>query len=284
MNQKKYIKNIIQRSCLPQKECERLEKDLEHEINTALERGESMEQIMKRMGDPDDVAAELYENFSNMSVRPFREYQSKRTLFGLPLVHIIQSNYTSSEQKTGERGRSFRLPTARGIFAFGPKAQGFIAVGFLSAGLISIGFLSAGIISLGLLTGGLFSIGNFAIALFFSLGNMAVGLLSAGNMALGYAAAGNLAIGKFAIGNRVDGTFTFIISNVSKQIEQIKIFFAGLSAPAPVRAFFGIVENALEASLDPITALPFIIITSIILIVIIVLLCSVPKKLLGRNK
>ena len=284
MNQKQYVKNIIQRSCLPKKECKRLEKDLEHEINAALERGESMEQIMKRMGDPDDVAAELYENYSNLSTRPFREYQSEKILFGLPLVHIIQPNYTSSEQKAGEIGRSFRLPTARGIFAFGPKALGFFSVGYLSAGLISIGFLSAGIISLGLLAGGLFSIGNFALALFFSLGNMAIGLLSAGNMALGYAAAGNLAVGKYAIGNRVDGTFTFIISDLSRQIEQIKLFFAGLAAPAPVRTFFGIIENALEAFLDPITALPFIIISSIILIIIITLSCTIPKNLLDRNK
>jgi len=93
MNQKQYVKEIINRSCLPMPERKRLKVDLESEINSSLERGEQTEHIIERMGDPDKIAAELYENFADISVRPFREYKSKRIILGLPLVHIIRANY-----------------------------------------------------------------------------------------------------------------------------------------------------------------------------------------------
>ena len=290
MNQKQYVREIVERSCLPKRECKRLENDLDDEINTALEKGESIEQIINRMGDPDEVAAELYKNFSDMSFRPFREYKSKKTLFGLPLVHIIRSyerkdiTVSSKIPGAGERNRIYRLPTARGIFALGRKAEGIFAVGNISAGFISIGNISAGIISIGNIATGLFSIGNIALALFFTLGNFATGLLAGGNMSLGYAAAGNFAIGEYAIGNKVEGTFTYIITNLSAQIEQIKLFFAELEAPAPVKAFFGIVENVLEMLNDPVTALPLIITLCVVLTLAITLLCIIPKRLLDRNK
>ena len=293
MKQKQYVREIIQRSCLPRAERKRLKNDLNNDINTALERGESMERIIKRMGDPDDVAAGLYENFADITVRPFREYKSKRTLFGLPLLNIIQPSYASAVPNlriasarivnAGGRYSTLGLPTARGIFAFGPKAKGFFAFGNLSVGFISIGNLSTGIISIGNLSVGLFSIGNIALALLITLGNMAVGLLSAGNMALGYAAAGNLALGEYAIGNEAAGAFAFSISNLSAQLEQIKSFFAGLDAPASVKAFFGIVETALEILNDPIIAIPLIITSCFVSMMIIISLYIIPKKLVDRN-
>ena len=293
MNRKQYVREIVRRSCLPSTDRRRLKIDLDNEINIALERGESMEQVLQRMGDPDDVAAELYENFSDTTVRPFREYKSKKTLFGLPLVHIIRPNYAPSVPNArmtsvrvinvGGRYGSFGLPTARGIFAFGPKAKGVFALGNLSAGFISIGNFSTGIIAIGNLSAGLFSIGNIALALFITLGNMAVGLLSAGNIALGYATAGNIAFGEYAVGNEAAGSFTFSITNLSAQLEQIKSFFMGLDAPAPVRAFFGIVEKALEVLNNPMTKIPLIITSCFVSMIIIALLWIIPKKLLDRN-
>lgn len=297
MNAKQYIKEIIQRACLPAAERKWLKTDLENEISSAMERGESIEQIMERMGDPDEVAAELYENFAVNPARPFREYKSKRTLFGLPLVHIIRSNYTAAVphiRVAGARvvnigGRYnnlsyYKLPAAHGVFAFGPKAKGIIAVGNLSAGIIAVGNLSAGIISIGNLSAGLLTIGNIALAFLFALGNIAAGLLSAGNMAFGYAAAGNMALGNFAIGNSTDGVFVFTISNLSAQFENIKMFFARLDAPAPIKAFFGIVEKFLDILNNPYPALPIIIaIASIILIAVILISIIVPYRLLKRQ-
>lgn len=294
MNQKQYIREIIQRSCLPTEERKRLKSDLENEINTAVERGESIEQIIQRMGEPDKVAAALYENFADITARPFREYKSEKTLFGLPLVHIIRANYAPSVPPFrtvsirgfnvgGRYGSSFGLPTARGIFAFGPKAKGVIAVGNFAAGFISIGNISTGILSIGNLSAGLFSIGNIALALLMTMGNFAAGLLSVGNMALGYATAGNLALGQYAVGNEAAGASAFSISNLIVHFEELKIFLAGLDAPAPVKAFYSMIEKISEILIDPISALPLAITLLAIVACVILLLWIIPKRLLNRN-
>lgn len=298
MNAKKYVREIIQRSCLPSGKRRKLKFDLESEINSRLERGETIEEIIERMGDPDTIAAELYENFTGMTERPFLEYKSERTLFGLPLVHIIRTNYaapvphfrTFGLRGINVGGRYGRiqynqgLPAARGVFAFGPKAKGIIAVGNFSTGFISIGNITAGIFSIGNLSAGLFSIGNFSLAPLISLGNFAAGALSAANAALGYAAAGNLALGKFAIGNEVKGAFTFSVSNLYDQFEAIKSFISRLEAPVPVKAFFGFIERVCEIIIDPISEMPFHIAFSLILLAVILILCIVPNKLLMRKK
>ena len=72
------------------------------------------------------------------------EFRSRRTLLGLPLVHI----------NLRDRG----LCRAKGIIAIGNVATGFLAIGGFSAGLLSIGGLGVG-----LLTGGL-SVGIAAAA------------------------------------------------------------------------------------------------------------------------
>lgn len=297
MNAKQYIREIIQRSCLPKRERKKLKVDLESEINSALERGENIEQIIERMGDPDKIASELYENYSGESLRPFFEYKSENTLFGLPLVHIIRINYAAAVPNIrtvglrgvniGGRYNNFAfvngLPTARGVFAFGPKAKGIIAIGNFSAGFISIGNISSGLISIGNVSAGLFSIGNFALALLISLGNFTVGALSAGNLALGYGAAGNCVFGEFAVGNEAVGTYTFKVSNLSGQFDAIKEFFRGLNAPTLIKEFFGYVEKIIEVIIDPISAMPFIISLSLVLAAVILLLCIVPNKLLKQK-
>ncbi|MDE6107633.1 MAG: helix-turn-helix domain-containing protein, partial [Oscillospiraceae bacterium] len=63
------------------------------------------------------------------------EYKSKRTLWGLPLVHI----------HFADRG----LAHARGIVAIGNTAIGLFAIGGLSMGLVSLGALSLGLLSIG---------------------------------------------------------------------------------------------------------------------------------------
>jgi hypothetical protein len=296
MNTKQYIREIIQRSCLPAGDRKRLKADLENEIKAALERGETIEQIMDRMGDPDKIAAEIYENYAEFPERPFREYKSKRTLFGLPLIHIIRLNYgvpvpharAGSARFVNIGGRfgypGIRgIPTARGVFAFGPKAKGIIAIGNISSGFISVGNISAGMISIGNISAGILSLGNFALALLVALGNFAAGLLSAGNAVFGYGTAGNMAIGKYAIGNYIRGTDTFKITNLYNQMDEVRQFFAGLKAPAPVKAFYGFIEKISAAITDPMSVLPYYIIINVILAAIIAALIIVPRRLVIRN-
>ncbi len=296
MNTTQYIREILQRSCLPAAERRRLRGDLENEIAAALERGERPEQVMERMGDPDRVAAELYENYVRQAPRPFREYKSNRMLFGLPLVHIIRGYGMAQVPQARAAGLRFvniggrygaadigGLPTARGVFAFGPKARGVVAVGNFAAGFLAVGNFSAGIISIGNLSAGLFSVGNLSLALLFALGNAAAGALCAGNAAVGYAAAGNLAVGRYALGNDAAGTFTFIVSDLSAQFGQIRAFLAGLDAPAPVRLFFTAVEKALTLLNDPAAALPLLLAASALLLLILALFI-VPNRLLKQDK
>ena len=88
---------------------------------------------------PADGAGQFYP--------PLRfEYKSRRTLFGLPLVHV-------------NVGR-FCMPRARGILAVGNVATGVFSLGFASAGLFSLGGASLGLFSLGGLALGLLAVGG----------------------------------------------------------------------------------------------------------------------------
>lgn len=109
------------------------------------------------------------------------EYKSRRTLFGLPLVHI---NY----------GFGFRR--AKGIIALGNVATGVVAVGGLSFGLFSLGGASLGLL---LSLGGL-SVGCIA------LGGMALGLMAWGGIAIGTLAVGGLSWGTYAVGGAAIGS------------------------------------------------------------------------------
>ncbi|HCC34914.1 MAG TPA: transcriptional regulator [Ruminococcaceae bacterium] len=119
------------------------------------------------------------------------EYKSKRTLFGLPLVHI---NIGSGIHK------------AKGIIAVGTIAKGFISLGALSMGLISFGALSLGFLSIGAAVLGIVAAGGFSAGLIsfggISVGFLAVGGLTFGKYAIGgYASASDIAMGGFARGH-----------------------------------------------------------------------------------
>lgn len=92
------------------------------------------------------------------------EYKSKRTLRGIPLVHIR--------------------------FGIVPKvAKGIIAIGNISVGVISVGGIALG----GICFGGV-SIGLLALA------GCAIGALAFGGLAIGILAAGGFAFGVYTIG------------------------------------------------------------------------------------
>jgi len=103
------------------------------------------------------------------------EYKSRRTLFGLPLVHI---------------NVGVGLRRAKGIVAVGTIAQGVVAVGALSVGVISVGALCVGLLAFG----------AGAVGLLFALGGFALGAAAAGGIAVGLLAFGGLAFGMYALG------------------------------------------------------------------------------------
>jgi tRNA A-37 threonylcarbamoyl transferase component Bud32 len=125
----------------------------------------------------------------------FREYRSKRTLFGWPLVHVV-----------------FGRDPATGM----PKvATGWIAVG--DAGAVGGVALAGGWAAGGIALAGGGALGLFALAGGITLGvlalagGVAAGLLvaGAGGLALsgGLAVAGGYALGQFAIGSSAAGNY-----------------------------------------------------------------------------
>ncbi len=110
------------------------------------------------------------------TARPHYEYKSKKTVKGLPLVHI---NLGLGAYK------------AKGIFAIGNLASGVFALGFLSAGIVSAGLLSAGI---------LLSFGVIAVGLLIGMGSFAVGCIALGAITVGVFCMGALNFGEFWLG------------------------------------------------------------------------------------
>lgn len=135
------------------------------------------------------------------------EYKSKRTLFGLPLVHISCGP---------------GVHWARGIIAIGDVATGLVALGGISVGLVSLGALSLGLLlALGAVSMGIIAAGALAVGLT-AWGGIAFGIVSIGGISVGVYAAGGLvsaskaAVGAvasapLAIGVTAEGAQTFLI-------------------------------------------------------------------------
>lgn len=127
---------------------------------------------------------------------PFKwyfEYESKRQIMGMPLVHIN--------------------------IGLGRRAHGFFSVGLISSGIFSLGLLSMGVVSLGCLSLGLITFGALAlgglvisgIALgLLAFGGVAIGLISFGGLALGLFGFGGCSIGLFAFGGYANGYFVAV--------------------------------------------------------------------------
>src|ERR1019366_497496 len=119
-----------------------------------------------------------------------RNYRSKQTIFGLPLVHVASGIDPATSEPRVAKGVIAVGPTAIGIVAVGRTAIGIIATGIRSVGLLSTGIFSGGVISAGLLSVGFLTTGII------SAGLQSVGLLSlAFGQAVGMVAAGAKQIG-----------------------------------------------------------------------------------------
>lgn len=114
------------------------------------------------------------------------EYKSKKTLLGMPLVHITS------------RG------TAKGFVAIGIRARGIISIGLLSMGVLSIGLLAFGLIAVGMFALGAAANGMIAAGVF-ALGGVAVGVFSFGGVSFGWLTWGGVSIGKYAFGGYASG-------------------------------------------------------------------------------
>jgi len=108
------------------------------------------------------------------------EYKSKRTLFGLPLLHIAQG-FTSEG----------KIRVAKGFIAVGNVAVGVIAIGGASIGVLS--FAGAGI--------GIVCFAGLAAGVICGVGGVAIGYIAVGGIAIGAYAVGGLCVGPHTIYN-----------------------------------------------------------------------------------
>lgn len=111
------------------------------------------------------------------------EYKSKRTVKGVPLVHVN--------------------------IGLGRTAKGIIAVGIKSVGVFSVGVLSLGVISVGLLALGLFAIASVGFGLILSACAISFGVLSVGAISVGVFSVGGVSIGLLAFGGCAVGGYSF---------------------------------------------------------------------------
>ncbi len=235
MNKKEYLREIAERSCVKPSVRKRLMEDISTQYESLIAKGCSDIEVMERMGEPDTIAAELFETYyascaNELTERPFIEYKSRIKICGLPLIHAVFI------RKFGRGSCIYNIPVARGIIAIGNIAVGVFATGNVAIGLITISNVGFGLIALG----------NLVTSPFFSFGNLSAASLSMGNMAVGYAALGNAGIGVYGILNYVfAGVNTVNTGYTSLQSSEISTYLN--QVPEFVKIFFeigiGIMNN-----------------------------------------
>ncbi len=102
------------------------------------------------------------------------EYKSSRTIFGLPLVHIVYGPAWAGGLK---------------------PARGFIAIGNIAIGVIAIGGFALGLVTLAGIGLGFVCIAGIALGIGAGVGGIATGYYAIGGVAIGVYAIGGLAIG-----------------------------------------------------------------------------------------
>lgn len=73
MNKKQYIKKVIRLLGCSRQQKRKIQLDLENDIEMALKQGESLEDIIQRMGAPEEVAREFNENMGVQSPRSHKK-------------------------------------------------------------------------------------------------------------------------------------------------------------------------------------------------------------------
>jgi tRNA A-37 threonylcarbamoyl transferase component Bud32 len=131
-----------------------------------------------------------------------RDYRTKATLWGLPLVHIAWG----IDPATG------RKRIAKGIIAYGDIAIGVVAVGGAAFGGIAIGGLAIGVLAFAGCAIGLIGLGGFAGGLLLAVGGGAIGGVAFGGGAIGGVAMGGGAIGYYAYADGAVGVHVWDVS------------------------------------------------------------------------
>ena len=116
---------------------------------------------------------------------PGRDYRTKQSFFGLPLVHVAWGVDPVTHRPRVAKGLLAVGPKAKGLIAVGLEAYGLMAAGLIAGGIFPVGLLAFGVLSVGLVAYGIVSTGLLAIALIHcvglvSLGNHSVGLVHFG--------------------------------------------------------------------------------------------------------
>jgi len=136
---------------------------------------------------------ELFQDEMSVTMSTFKEYRSRWTLLGLPLVHV----------RTGARPGE-KMGTAKGWIAIGDRAYGILfAAGAVAVGGISMGGAAVGVIAIGGVSVGLLAVGGFALG-GLAMGGGAIGITAAGGVATAWTGAqGGLAVAReFALGGQ----------------------------------------------------------------------------------
>lgn len=183
--------------------------------------GVSLDHLVKDIPEPLESSSHPPAVPLNPTYKFHYEYKSRRTCFGVPLVHI-------------HIGRGMYV--AKGIVAIGNIAIGALSIGVLACGGLSLGALALGLLSFaGLSAGLLLAIGGLAAGAV-AIGGVAWGVIAIGGFALGmfslggcaiasHIAIGGYASGHIAIGDTAKGAYTLVIQNkdlASIQADQVK--------------------------------------------------------------
>jgi hypothetical protein len=129
----------------------------------------------------EETPAGTWKSFVTFDGKLFREFTSRRRVFGMPLLHYTNGR----DPQTGRR------KAARGFFAVGRIAIGVFPVGQLAIGIVPIGQAAFGLLfGLGQLSTGVVAIGQVALGVAFGLGQVATGWISIGQLAAGFLSLG----------------------------------------------------------------------------------------------
>lgn len=136
---------------------------------------------------------ELFQDEVSVTINTFKDYRSRWTLLGLPLVHI----------RTGAQAGE-KMGTAVGWIAIGDRAYGILfAAGGVAVGSISMGGVAVGLVAIGGASIGLLAISGFALG-GLAMGGGAIGIVAAGGVATAWVGAeGGMAVAReFALGGQ----------------------------------------------------------------------------------
>lgn len=238
-----YVDQVISYVDAGEKMKRRLREDLRAHILDAAGAGASDDQIgaaIARMGDPKEMAVELSDLLYDDKREVVRElievreelrhadryeYKSKRTLFGLPLVHIHMSRGYRYGWGHGRVRMGRRPAVAKGIIAIGDVAVGGVAIGGLAAGGLCFGGVALGLmcfggIGLALLIG----LGGIAISGGLAMGGLAIGQFAFGGCALAaQVAVGGYAKAVVAIGGQAVGEYTLSTGDNSLNATMVSV-------------------------------------------------------------